>query len=142
MRVREATADDVPALVLMGQTFLRTSPYAGRIRDNPEALAGLMHRLIASDDGVVLVLDHKGKTQGMLGMIAYAHPLSADPIAGELFWWCEGGHGLALLRAAERWADEMGVVAVQMVSPDARAATIYEKRGYVMLETTYQRELH
>jgi len=143
MQVRSATVEDVPALVAMGVRFMTSTIYGSRLRTNPDALGGLMLRLIQNDDGEVFVLDGPRGIEGMLGMIAYAHPISGDMIAGEVFWWCEArGHGVRLLHAGERWADEMGVTAVQMVAPDSRAAAIYQRRGYTILETTYQRELH
>lgn len=136
--VRDATLADVPDLVAMGGKFIAHSAYAGRLRDDPEARAGLMRRLIENDDGAVFVLEGG---RGMIGMIAYRHPISGDLVAGEVFWWCECGRGVELFRAAEAWAIGFGVTAIQMVAPNARVGRLYERLGYAPLESVYQREI-
>jgi hypothetical protein len=56
-------------------------------------------------------------------------------------WWVEPaarGCGLALLKRAERWALETGATAIQMSAPEARVGRLYERRGYRLVEMTYQ----
>jgi hypothetical protein len=79
----------------------------------------------------------------MIGIVAYRHPLSGVPTAGEVMWWLDPsarGGGLALLRHAERWAAETGAEQIQMIAPaaNARVGRLYARRGYRPLETSYQ----
>lgn len=141
--IRQATLEDVPALVAMGGRFIAGSTYAGRLGDSPEARASLMCRLIEDDAGLLLVLDRDGP-RGMIGMVLYPHPISGETVAGELFWWVEEterGRGVALLTRAEAWAREHGASKVQMIAPNDRVARFYQARGYAPLEQVLQKEL-
>jgi RimJ/RimL family protein N-acetyltransferase len=139
--IREATLADVPILVQMGCRQL-AALYEGVIAQNSEQLEALTTNLITSPNGVVFVAERDGTPVGMIGLIRYAHHLSAAPTAGEVAWWVEPearGLGPTLLRRAECWALEMGCTHIQMVAPNVRVGRLYERRGYRPVETSYQR---
>jgi hypothetical protein len=80
---------------------------------------------------------------GMIGLVAITSHVSGLPTATEVMWWVDPearGSGLTLLRRAERWAVETGAAVIQMVAPatHARLGMLYQRRGYEMMETTYQ----
>lgn len=140
--IREAEPKDVAALVSMGQEFLRSTPYAALIADNPAQMTALAEHLIDQANGVVLVSDYDGTLTGMIGLMVAAHHLSAEPIAMEAFWWSTSpGDGVRLLRASEQWARDHGAVAMQMVAPSDRVGALYSRMGYELIERGYMRRL-
>ena len=142
--IRPATLDDVPGIGALGQRFLAQSVYHGRLADNPAQVRALATQLIEGAAGEVFVAEVDGALGGMLAVVAYAHPLSGEWVAGELAWWVDRDHrgvGLRLLRAAERWARAQGAVRFDLVAPTPEVETLYARLGYVPIERTYQREL-
>lgn len=132
-------------MVAMGQAFI-AEVYSDWIDQNPEQMAALLERLITSgDDSIVLVGEQDGRLTGMVGMVAFAHHISAERVAGEVFWYAapdaRGSTGIRLLKAAERWARERGAKVFQMIAPTAKVGQIYAALGFSPVETTYQKAL-
>jgi GNAT superfamily N-acetyltransferase len=139
-RIRSAMAADLDRLVEMGLRFREETAYKQHLGENADEMRKLATRLIAGD-GEILVSERDGNLVGMLGYIVYAHHLSGEKIAGELFWWVEPearGDGLRLLRQAEKRAKAAGATRMQMISPSKRVSDLYERLGYEQVETTYQ----
>jgi GNAT superfamily N-acetyltransferase len=93
---------------------------------------------------VILVSGSDATITGMIAMLAYDHPFSGERMAFEVVWWVEPearGDGVRLLRAAEDWAMEQGIGKMQMVAPNERVGALYERLGYLPVETSYQRSL-
>lgn len=142
--IREARFMDVPRLVEMGQRFIASTEYKTRLKSNPEQLDHLMRKLIAEDDGLLLVDERDGAVVGMVGIFLYRSPISGQGIASEVFWWMEPGYrglGFRLLRKAESIAKSLGVELAQMTAPNERVARIYKALGYSKLEEQYQKAL-
>jgi len=139
--IRAAVLEDVPRLVELGRALLQTA-YGGVFSDAPDILAGLMTGLVTGDQSTVLVLDGDAGVMGAIGLIAQPHFASGDLMAAEIFWYVDPlkrGAGVRLLREAERWARAHGALALQMVAPNARVATLYERLGYALMERSYLR---
>ncbi len=51
------------------------------------------------------------------------------------------GHGLELLREAEKYAEEIGAKELWVSVEDERASMLLEKRGYGAYETQYRKAL-
>ena len=144
--IREATETDLPRCVEMGRHFWRASGYAAIIAENPAQMLAIGERLVSEPNGVLFVADLDGALVGMIGMLIFPHHLSGELTAGELFWWVEPSHrglGVRLMRRAEVWAVAHGAVAIQMIAPvaDASIGRVYERLGYVAIETGYQRRV-
>jgi GNAT superfamily N-acetyltransferase len=142
--IREATAADVPRLVEMGRRFRAESAYALRLADNPAQMATMAEYLIASDNGLVLVVERDGLLVGMIGVLVFPHPLSGALTAGEVVFWVEPehrGYGVRLMRRAEQWAIARGATTMQMVSPTPEVGQFYARLGYHALEVAYEKEL-
>lgn len=142
--IRRAMLSDMPRLIEMGQRFASSSEYAGRVEVDPEQIAHSVAAMLDNPMAVVLVSGSDATITGMLLAVLYEHPFSGKLTATELAWWVEPearGDGVRLLRAAETWARESGAVRMQMVAPNERVATLYQRRGYEALETVYQRSL-
>lgn len=142
--IRDATIDDVPRLVEMGRRFWADSPYRLTLTENPAQMATIAERLVTQADGVVLVAATPFGLVGMLGLLLFAHHLSAELVAGEVFWYVEPEHrgaGLRLLKQAEEWARAHGARRLQMIAPDTRVGQVYARFGYTPVEVAYQKDL-
>jgi GNAT superfamily N-acetyltransferase len=128
----------------MGARFISETDYAGIISVNPDRLSASVKAVADNPDGVILVSGSDATITGMIAMLAYDHPFSGERMAFEVVWWVEPearGDGVRLLRAAEDWAMEQGIGKMQMVAPNERVGALYERMGYLPVETSYQRTL-
>jgi GNAT superfamily N-acetyltransferase len=142
--IRRALPEDMDRLIAMGQRFVEETSYRDLIRIDPRRLADTIFNVVTSPDGAVFISGSDATVTGMIAMVAYDHPYSGDRTAFELVWWVEPearGEGVRLLRAAEQWAREVGALRIQMVAPDERVGTLYQRLGYAPVETSYQRSL-
>lgn len=144
--IREATAADVPQLVAMFLAFVASTQYARYVGHDAAHATRFLEQLVANPDGVVVVAERDDQVIGMLGLLAYAHPMSGERVATEAFWWLDPrhrGYGVWVLRRAERWARGHGVKRLSLMAPadNARVMDVYEALGYEAVEITYQRDL-
>lgn len=146
--IREATLEDLDALVIMGQEFHDSTPYEWELAHNPAQYLDIGALLISNPSGVLLVRDlGGGELVGMLGGSIFDHPLSGERTAGELFWYSppkyRGVTGVRLLKAFEAWARERGAAYIQMVQPvwANRVGELYAALGYQKLEVAWTRHL-
>jgi hypothetical protein len=142
--IRLAVLDDVPAVVLMGREFIRTTKYQDVVSSNPDRLSTLMTSLIESAEGLLMVSEFNGLVRGAIGMMVYDHPMSGDRVSSETFWWMNpedrgGRDALRLVRSAEEWVCSKGAQWVHMVAPDQRVGALYERLGYQLLELHYMK---
>ncbi len=96
--IRPAEERDLPALIDMGERFHRAALLGGVFC--PGVFAQFCSHLMREDEGCVFV-----SPIGMIG--GHISPGFWDAtykIANEAFWWAEDGHGLALVKAYEEWA--------------------------------------
>ena len=141
--IRCATSADVPALVEMGVSFIATV-YPDQFATNRDQLTALCDILRQDAHSLLLVAERDGQIVGMLGAHAYAHMMSGEHTAAELFWWMNPtarGDGLKLYRAFEKWARRHGAQILQMGAPNLDVARVYERLGFQRVETTYARRL-
>jgi GNAT superfamily N-acetyltransferase len=128
----------------MGERFITETVYRGRIPVNPAQMTALVATLLQGDVGTIFVAEREGALVGMIGLMAFMHPIGGEPTVTEVFWWMEPEHrggGVRLLKRAEQWAREMGAVKLFMIAPTPDVGQLYERLGYESLETTYQRAL-
>lgn len=143
LNIRQATEQDIPPMVNMGLHFLKGSPYAAHLEENPEQMADLGRKLLVGDNGM-LVAERHGVMVGMLGYCIYTHLISGEKTAGEVFWWVEPEHrgdGLRLLARFEAIARAAGAKKLQMIAPNEQVATVYERLGFGFMESAYQKAL-
>lgn len=146
MRVRPASVDDTEACVEMACRFIAEGPYRELVRVDEAHQARLVAYLL--EHGGLFVLEVDGVVEGMVGLSLVPLPVSGDLTATEIAWWVApehrgGGAGVRLWMAAEAWARAQAAVWIQMIAPHGAddVARMYRKRGYVPLETTWQKRL-
>lgn len=131
--IREATLDDIPALLEMGAKFAEKARLTDHVGYDPDSMAATFAALIEAPEHAIFIGE-----AGAIGGTSCAHPFNhSHRIAQELFWWSEGREGLRLLAAFEGWAREtcqsVAMIALEAVNPE-RVGRIYEKQGYAPLE--------
>lgn len=103
--------------------------------------------LYGADAGKILCAYKDGKKIGALGFLLYNDLLSGEYSALEAFWFItkeNRGEGMQLLEQFEDEAQKLGVKRVLMahlsrLMPE-KIKSIYLKRGYRHIETTYVKE--
>lgn len=143
--IRSATVDDLPAVMTMARQFVATTSYHSHIAIDPERLMALMGSLIADADKSLLVSEGPNGLNGMIAMVVFEHPFSGVKTGTELCWWvnpdARGSLGIRLLRSAQTWAVEQGVINMQMIAPTPDVERIYQRLGFERVETLYQKVL-
>lgn len=160
--IRAATVEDAPRVVAMAMRFLQETSYGALFPDvEPMRLAPLYQLLL--DRGVILVAEQPQTViyefsddacivqpptlAGFIALVAMQHPLTGLPYGDEIAWWVEPEFrhtrvGYKLLGAAERWATTNRLSCLKMVAPaGSKLGTFYERRGYTVVETAYQKQL-
>jgi GNAT superfamily N-acetyltransferase len=140
--IRPATLADVPRLVEMGVSLRREPVLRDHLQENPTALEAVAHSLVTGEASDLLVAERDGGVVGMLGLLAYSHPMSGQRVASEIAFWVDPAHrgaGVALLRAGEAWARAHECPEMEMGSPNERVDRLYERLGYVAVERRYRK---
>jgi RimJ/RimL family protein N-acetyltransferase len=142
--IEPATDADLDALVALGCEF-RAAVYADLLPENPAQMRILASSLLQSATGTILVAREAGELIGMLGLTAFAHPLSGLWTVAELFWYVQpsarGTLGLRLLKAGERWARDRHALRLQVMAPNADVEQLYERLGFHSVERSYEKSL-
>jgi len=143
--IREAQESDIPRIVEMGSRSLKEGPYKDQVGDNPDITKQLAWDVI-SQKGRVLIALEDGKIIGLLAFILFPHYFSSELTAGELMWYVlpeyrKSFTAIALLRAAERMARELGAKRMQFTAPTDEVASAYARLGYSQIEVSFQKEL-
>ncbi len=136
--IREATFEDVPELVRLGQAFHERMVYNTRPFDAEAFTAALTGYLESPEIGVWM------GEQAMAVAMVGTHPATGHKMASELLLYSEGAsQGLRLLKAMANWAKEKGasdlILTDQMNMRDL--AALYQRIGAHPVERVYRAEL-
>jgi len=141
--IREATREDIPALLECAKNFHAECP--DMCSYDWSRVEEMLLACIRSDDRCVFVIDVDGKAVGgIVGMLSLLWT-SGELAASELAWFTNkeyrGLGGLKLLRAFEDWAESQDVdlILVADLYGVTDLSNLYERRGYTRTETTYSR---
>lgn len=149
MRVRSATADDLPALIALGAAMHAESAYAGFDYSSKKLYEMGLHYLAHPDTCFIAVCaDDCGTIYGMHAGYICEYYFGRDLIASDLLLFVDptkrGGMAAALLvRAFEEWAFAKGAKEVcpgssTMVAPE-RTAKLYERLGYTVVGNLFKK---
>src|SRR5574341_594562 len=137
--IREATQDDIPALVALGDRIHHESPRWSRLRFSAAKLEDTLCAVEASDEGFLWVaLDSQGEIIGGMVGIVCEHWCSHDLVASDLalFVAPEARGTMAparLVRRYKAWAEFMGAkltqVGVTTGVHTEQTAALFERLG-------------
>jgi Acetyltransferase (GNAT) family len=146
MSIREALSSDLDRIGELGSQSLKDGPYAGIIDDNPAQGRKFAEWMLVN--GKILLAEEQDRVIGILGFVKADHHFSGQPYAAELMWYVEAESRpkypfttIALIRAAERIAREMGARNMVFTAPNEHVESLYKLCGYKKLETAYKKEL-
>lgn len=104
--------------------------------------------LINSGAGKIFGLWDKDKIIGGIGLILFPALEDGVMTTTETFWFVDKesrGGGMKLFIKAEKWAKENGSKRMNMIhltnSMPEKLKSLYERKGYKMIETSYQKEI-
>jgi GNAT superfamily N-acetyltransferase len=128
--IRDATHDDIPALVALGRVMHDESPEFRDMPYAPEKVEKMLHALIDNPLGFVRVIERRGAMAGGMVAAASEHWCSSALVAFDIGLFVAPAHrggmeAAMLLRAYRAWAKSLG----------ARRATAGISTG-VMVEAT------
>jgi GNAT superfamily N-acetyltransferase len=141
--IREASMSDLPRIMELGDSFLRTGPYKNKHKSaHAEKFAAL---LIQSVGRVLLWEEDNGQVTGLLAFLLLPHYFTGELTAQEVMWYVEpeyrkGCPALRLMWAAEELARNLGATTMQFTAPTKAAAALYQRYGYKPLEMTFEKE--
>ncbi len=148
--IRDATKEDIGALVLIGERFFDESRFADVMQFDPDSLRDTLEKLIEDPDGIVLVAAGPVNLIGVAGGLVHPSYFNRAHITGqELFWWVDpdrrGVVGSSLFDALELEARTKGarswaMIALSTLNPDG-VGQFYERHGYRPSERTYIKAL-
>lgn len=144
--IREATHDDIPALIECANNFHAECP--DEYTYNQERVELMLDACMSNPDNVIFVIDVDGLVVGgIIGVLAELW-MSTDLVATELGWFVNkdyrGREALKLLQSYEDWAESKGAVLITVadIHGVTNLAPLYERRGYRKTETTYSKRGH
>ncbi len=141
--IREATQDDVQALIECSRNFHAECPEQYTYEE--DRVENMLSACIDNPDRVIFVIDVDGLVVGGIIGILTEMWMSGDIIATELAWFVNkeyrGREALKLLRTYEDWAESRGadLIVVADINGVTNLAPLYERRGYTKTETTYSK---
>jgi GNAT superfamily N-acetyltransferase len=137
--IRKAIRSDVQALVGMAFAMWHESPRYNKVGFDPNKMTWLLGHMIDNDECAVFVAEERGSLFGMIGVLTAPYFFSEERYACDLAVYVApdrrgGTAGIRLVKAAEEWAESVGVREIQLgvsAGIDAeRVGKLYEKLGY------------
>lgn len=146
--IRPLTIEELPLCVPFGEAFFQEFSLRGIF--SPSHFLNVWTRFIEQLGAVVLGLYREDELIGGLGALISPDVFTGETVATEMFWYIGQEHrsgtgALRLLRAFESWGSERGVSEVRlshfMMKNNNVLQTLYEHRGYRLIEQGYQKRL-
>jgi L-amino acid N-acyltransferase YncA len=146
IKIREATASDVPRIVEMGKNFLMNGPYRDQL-GNPDDATKFCFSMLVNTKAKIIVSESDGHVTGVFAFIVFPHYFSGELTSGEMIWYVDpecrkGGAALKLLAEAEKLSRALGSKRMQLTAPSEEVGSLYRFcGGYKKIEVCYQRSL-
>ncbi len=145
MTLRYATLEDIPALMALGEGFFAGLGYPEDDLDR-EGIPRVLHDLVISPAGFVLVAEVGGVIVGAMLGLAHVPVFARRMQASELGWFVSPGHrgsrdALRMIEEFEAWARQRQCVRVVLsrlmnMRPDA-VGRLYVRLGYAERESSF-----
>ena len=148
--LKQASLDDVPAIMAMGEKLYKDSVYQNMKLDLVRARQMLEKFIIEGAEDYMVVLSHdNGKPVGVIAAYVFTPLFSSDKVATEVLLWLEPEYrttqrGKELMDAYEYWAKLVGAKLVQyglLSTADPRLGLFYKRRGAFEAENVYYKEI-
>ena len=143
--IREATAADLPPLLLIAKAFGDEAPDTHNY--DLDKVEAMLRFCIYDDNAVVYVMEmDEVVVGGIVGVVAEMWA-SYDLSATEVAWFVDkkyrGRGALKLLRAFEDWAEskEADYITVADIEGIANLEPLYKRKGYSKVETSYSKRV-
>ena len=148
LNIREASGDDMPELVELGQQFAAASPYAEHYSE--EQFISILYRLLSMETAACFVAEKDGHVIGFIFAVLSSMWFNQTvPIVGEIAWWVSPEHrgraGLLLLKQLEQWAAERKAVLLSVCEFDTVGkglSSVLERRGFTAVEKNYYKKFN
>lgn len=143
--IREATPEDIPALLEMGEEFHRESGWGEWAGYDRESWGASLKEFVASPHWTVLVADKAGLVGFICGVKMPLYFNRNVSVVQELLWWARPEHrdgvGRELLDAFHQGAD-IGFQTVSRTTPRFKAVErLLRMLGWTPVETTFLKRL-
>ena len=150
--IRQATLEDIPEMVRMGQAFYDYADFGNRgLAVDHKAFGELLANLMQMKESVLLVAEDKGQLVGAIGGMMAPWILNySQQLLTELWWWVmpehqKGGIGIKLIEAFQAEGKARGASHVIMVTlagdKEGKLMSVYSKMGFNHLEHHFIKEL-
>ena len=150
MNYRQATIEDWPFVQKYGRQFFDLSGWKKVLGDDADCTQGL-DQLIGAPNVFFMVAEDGDKIVGGIGVVvAPSQTVQTKLLAQELFWYVDEDYrhtrvAIQLYLSAERWAKDVGAVAITMAllegsMPDT-VAEMYTRMGYEQVERIFVKGL-
>ncbi len=150
MNYRPATIEDWPFVQKYARQFFDLSGWKRVLGQDADCTHGL-DRLIGAPNVFFMVATDGDRVVGGIGVVvAHSQTVQDKLLAQELFWYVDEDYrqtrvAVQLYRSAERWAKEVGAVAITMAllegSMPETVASMYERMGYEQVERIFVKGL-
>ena len=140
--VGRAVHGDHAALAALIRRACQFAPAA--IKPEGAAIETFAASLLHDPARVCIVLRDGDKLAGCFALALTVNHYSGDLQAQKLGWYVDpayAGHGLKLLKAAERWAVARGAKSLIAASPAKRLSRVLGGLGYQPMEMVYRKDL-
>jgi len=145
MSVREATADDIPALIQMGLSMREESPRFRRFTPDFKQQEAVLLALIQSPEGLVLIGDGAMFVGHINTPLWYSDRVACEELLFVMPEKRGGPAAFRMIRWFERWAKGRGAVEVNTGITVAHhvdeTSRLYRKMGYADAGVTFRKEL-
>ncbi len=137
--IREATTQDIPALVALGGRMRAESPRYAKLKFSPEKLTHTLAGVESSEHGFMWIAEVDGELAGVMVALIFEHWMSTDLVASDLALYVEPAHrgskiAAELVERYKQWAVFHGAVLPQVgVSTGVyteQTARLYESLGF------------
>lgn len=149
MSLRYGTLEDIPALMALGEAFFCELGYPDDDLDR-DGIPQVLHDLIISPAGFVLVSEMDSRITGALLGLAHTPVFGRRLQASELGWWVAPDHrgsrdAVRMLAEFEAWARQRQCARVVLsrlmnMRPHA-VGRLYERLGYAERESSFAKAL-
>lgn len=145
--IRDATQNDLGALLVLSEQMHAESPRFACRRFSVDKMAALFRRLIESPDGLVLVAEHEGQVTGAFAAFCVEDFFGPDRGTSDVGLFVRpdrrgGADAIQMLRRYREWAAGLGVARPELgISTGVlldKTTALYQSQGFQPVGTIFE----